>query len=67
MAGLFIRVAVAFVFFCATSFTAHGQVLLQLNSRHFNAYEPIKVTACRDVWRDPYSGSRHNRGKWFSD
>src|SRR5678815_6146799 len=39
------RIAIAFVFFAAMSVSASSQVVLHLNSLHFNAYEPIKVTA----------------------
>ena len=39
------RIAIAFVFFGAMSVSARSQVVLHLNSLHFNAYEPIKVTA----------------------
>jgi hypothetical protein len=39
-----IRNAFVFGFSCAISVFAQGQVFLQLNSRHFDAYEPIRVT-----------------------
>lgn len=40
------RVAAVRIFFLlfAMLFSARGQVVLHLNSLHFNAYEPIKVT-----------------------
>src|SRR2546423_3789655 len=38
------RIAIAFVFFSATSVGVRSQVVLKVNSLHFNAYVPIKIT-----------------------